>query len=114
VIRSFATSTGSYRTAHVVAYPYWVDTRLVGIHAGDPLRDYAIWPPDLATLEGESQAQLFILNTQDQEGLETLRRLFPSGTLSHYVPPEEGHDFLIYSVPARDREESLRGPGAVR
>ena len=113
VIRSFATSTGSYRTAHVVAYPYWVDTRLVGIHAGDPLRDYAIWPPDLATLEGEGQAQLFILNTQDQEGLQTLRELFPTGTLSHFVPPEEGHDFLIYSVPARELDRGSRGPGAV-
>jgi hypothetical protein len=113
VIRSFAVSTGSYRTAHVVAFPYWVDTRLVGIHAGDPLRDYAIWPPDLATLEGERQAQLFILNTQDQEGLETLRQLFPGGTLSHFVPPEEGHDFLIYSVPARDPESGARAPGAV-
>ncbi len=114
VIRSFAASTGSYRTAHVVAYPYWVDTRLVGIHAGDPLRDYAVWPSDLANFEGERQAQLFILNSQDQEGLETLRRLFASGTLIHYVPPEEGHDFLIYSVPARGPQEGSRGPGAVR
>jgi len=114
VIRSFAASTGSYRTAHVVAYPYWVDTRLVGIHAGDPLRDYAVWPSDLANFEGERQAQLFILNSQDQEGLETLRQLFASGTLIHYVPPEEGHDFLIYSVPARGPQEGSRGPGAVR
>ena len=113
MIRSFAASTGSYRTAHVVAFPYWVDTRLVGIHAGDPLRDYAIWPPDLATLADERQAQLFILNTQDQEGLAALRELFPGGALTHFVPPEEGHDFLIYSVPARDPGDLSRGPGAV-
>jgi hypothetical protein len=113
VIRSFAASTGSYRTAHVVAFPYWVDTRLVGIHAGDPLRDYAIWPPDLATLANERQAQLFILNAQDQEGLAALRALFPEGALTHFVPPEEGHDFLIYSVPAREPGDLSRGPGAV-
>jgi hypothetical protein len=113
VIRSFASSTGSYRTAHVVAYPYWVDTRLVGIHAGDPLRDYAIWPPDLASLEGERDAQLFLLSPQDQEGLTTLRALFPAGTLNHFVPPEEGHDFLIYSVPASDEERGTRTPGPV-
>lgn len=113
VIRSFAASTGSYQTAHVVAFPYWVDTRLVGIHAGDPLRDYAIWPPDLSTLEGERRAQLFILNPQDQEGLDTLKQVFPSGTLSHFIPPEEGHDFLIYAVPARGPDEAWRGPGPV-
>ncbi len=110
VIRDFAGSTGSYQTAHVVAYPYWVDTRLVGIHAGDPTRDYAIWPPDLPTLTGETRTQLFILNTQDLEGLDTLKQLFPDGALSHFVPPEEGHDFLIYTVPARGGEETQRGP----
>jgi hypothetical protein len=37
VIRQFTTSVGSEDTAWVLAYPHWVDTRLVGMNAGYPL-----------------------------------------------------------------------------
>ena len=36
VIRGFAESVGTSETAYVVPFPYWVDTRLVGINAGFP------------------------------------------------------------------------------
>lgn len=100
VILGFARSVGSFDTAHVVAYPYWVDTRMPGIWAGRPTVDYAIWPDQLDPLTAETRAQLFIVNTQDQQGIERLQALFPSGTFSLFDSPEEGHDFLIYSVPA--------------
>jgi hypothetical protein len=101
VIRGFADSVGSYDTSHVVAYPHWVDTRLVAMHAGVPTVDYAIWPPDLGALVDETRPQLFLVNSQDNEGLETLLALFPQGSLTHVVPPEEGHDFYVFQVPGR-------------
>jgi len=44
VIQQFGDLFGTTETAWVVAYPHWVDTRLVGINAGEPKRDFAIWP----------------------------------------------------------------------
>ncbi len=101
VIQGFAESVGSYDTAHVVAYPYWVDTRMPAIVAGRPTVDYAIWPKDLDALAGEQRAQLFILNPKDADGIGRLKQLFPSGTFLRYTSALEGKDFLIYSVPAK-------------
>ncbi|MBR6090386.1 MAG: glycosyltransferase family 39 protein, partial [Anaerolineaceae bacterium] len=39
VIKGFAESIGEYENAYVIPYPHWVDTRLVGINAGDPGKD---------------------------------------------------------------------------
>jgi len=100
VVRDFAESIGTYDTAHVVAYPHWWDTRLVGMQAGQVTRDYAIWPDDFSSLSEERRAQLFLLNPQDVDGLSRLEAQFPGGTLNHRTSPEEGHDFLIYFVPA--------------
>ncbi len=101
VIRGFAESTGTYETAHVVAYPYWVDTRMPAIWAGRPTVDYAVWPDQLDPLVEETRAQLFLLKPEDQEGIARLKELFPDGAFSMFDSPQEGHDFLIYSVPAK-------------
>lgn len=101
IVRGFADSIGSFETSHVVAFPHWMDTRLVGIVAGDPTRDYAIWPDQLDSLVGEERAQLFIVNPGDALALERLRGLFPSGQAQTWVSPEQGHDLLVYWVPPR-------------
>jgi hypothetical protein len=113
VIQGFAESVGSYETAHVIPYPYWVDTRLVGINAGRPETDYAIRPEDLEGLADEDRAQLFILNVEDADSLDLLREIFPTGTLSRWVSPIESHDFLIYEVPTRldYQVEPMLAPG---
>ena len=100
VIRGFAESVGTFDTAHVVAFPYWVDTRMPAIWAGRPTVDYAIWPDQLDPLLQETRAQLFLLKPEDQQGIERMRSLFPQGAFSLFDSPQEGHDFLIYSVPA--------------
>ncbi len=101
VIQGFAESVGSYETAHVIPYPYWVDTRLVGINAGRPETDYAIRPEDLENLADEERAQLFIFDQDDSENGQLLREIFPSGVLSRWVSTIPSHSFLIYEVPAR-------------
>ncbi len=112
VVRGFVEMGGSYETAHLVGYPYWMDSRLVAINAGDPAYDPAIFPEQMDALVGEGRAQLFILNLEDAAGAQRLRELFPQGRLSRYVSATEGKDFLIYFVPAaRDLEPLPSSPG---
>jgi hypothetical protein len=99
VIRNFAESVGTYETAHVVPYPHWMDTRLVGMAAGKPTKDYALWPENFEEVLGEQRAQLFIVNVNDVEALEKLRELFPTGIESRWSSHLEGKDFLMYFVP---------------
>jgi len=101
VIRDFAGSVGSPDTAWVLPYPYWVDTRLVGMNAGFPTRDYAIALENLPQTQADPRAKLFLLKPEDNAGLEALRQLYPDGVLQTYTSPVEGHDFLIYFVPPK-------------
>ena len=100
LIRNFADSVGSPDTAWVVAYPYWVDTRLVGMNAGYPLKDYAIQTSDLSGTLTEGRTKLFLINPNDRANLEALQSLYPQGVLEEYASEIEGHRFLIYFVPA--------------
>lgn len=99
LIRGFSQSIGTYDQAYVVAYSHWMDTRLVGIHAGKPTMDYAIWPDQIALLPDTGSPMLFLLNRNDSEGLGVLTRKYPDGTISVFQAEFEGQDFLIYYVP---------------
>jgi hypothetical protein len=99
IIHNFATTIGNPDSAWVVAYPYWVDTRLVGINAGYPSKDYAIWPDQFGETLSVSGPKLFLLNPQDGEGLEKLRQMFPAGSLQIHPSPLEGKTFYIFFVP---------------
>ncbi len=107
VIHDFARSIGSYETAFVVPYPYWVDTRAVGMYAGNFGWDAALWPNNLDILQGDPRPKMFILHPDDlterpdsfPAGLRTLRELYPTGTVSVYHSAYPDHDFLIYFVP---------------
>lgn len=101
IVRAFADSIGSLETAHVVAFPHWMDTRLVGIVAGNPTRDYAIWPEQLESLLAEERVQLFIVNPADSGAVERLRALFPGGQIQTWLSAEQGHDLLLFWVPPR-------------
>jgi hypothetical protein len=111
VIEGFAESVGSYDTAYVVAYAYWMDTRLVGIDAGQPARDYAIWADDFEALLSEPRAMLFIINPGDQESVSKLVDLFPSGTLTRREYGIEGKDLLLYFVPRDSGREGFERHG---
>jgi hypothetical protein len=105
IIRGFAESIGDFETAHMVGYPHWMDTRLVGIEAGRPTVDYAIWPESFGDLVFEPRAQLFLINPEDQESLALLRSLFPSGTVSRWISDLPGKDIVLFFVPAGSNVE---------
>jgi hypothetical protein len=99
VIRDFAGSVGSLDSAYVLAYPYWVDTRLVGLNAGYPTKDYAIAADQLQDTLAERRAKLFLVNRDDQAGLAVLQQIYPDGVTQTHSATIEGHSFLIFFVP---------------
>ncbi len=103
VIRQFADTVGAEDSAWVVPYPHWVDTRLVGIRAGVPQRDYALWPDQLSETLDDPRTKMFLFKPEDATAMETLRDLYPTGSLGLYDSQIEGKDFYIYFVPPVER-----------
>ena len=108
VIQQFGLVYGETDTVWIVPFPYWVDTRLPGVWAGIPNRDFAMFPDQLATTVQLSGPKLFIVkaNSQDptqndQKSLDILKQLYPRGSLSLHHSPVAGHDFWIYFVPSQ-------------
>ncbi len=99
LVSAFAHSVGSYPDAYVVPYPYWVDTRLVGMYAGDPTRDYALPRDSLETLTPAGEPLLVIFNKDDHDTLNVLAARFPSGRLQRFTSQVAGHDFFLYFIP---------------
>ncbi len=99
VIRDFVNIYGDPNSAYVVGYPYWVDTRLVGMNAGYPTKDYAIWPKDFAKTQANPRAKLFILYQNDTKSLDALREMYPE----YYEYLSRGwtmpKDFIVFIVP---------------
>jgi len=100
VIQGYAESTGSYDTAYIVPYPYWVDTKLVSIELGLFGKDIAMWPDQFETTLGDQRSKLFIVYSEDMTSLEKLKSIYPSGNTLLYPSGKDGKDFYIFSVPA--------------
>ena len=96
VIRGFADSIGSYDEAYVIPYPHWVDTRLVGINAGDPGKDYSFAASLLETLPNDGKPRLFIYRDIDTEAGDAVRTRYPNGVEQFYTGPYSGKDFYSY------------------
>jgi hypothetical protein len=77
VVRDFGSLFGQTETAWVVAFPYWVDTRLVGMNAGEPTRDMAIWPESFPATLADPRPKLFLIKPEDAIALEQLYELYP-------------------------------------
>jgi hypothetical protein len=97
-IRDFTDTIGSQENAFVVAYPHWVDTRLVGINAGVPTRDFAIWPDDLPKTLNSTGPKIFIVKIDDMDSLVKLQNLYPSGIVQRYSSADGNKDFFQYFV----------------
>ncbi len=99
VIADYAETFGTLDSAWVLAYPHWVDTRLVGMNAGNPTRDYAIWPDQLSNTLSTPAPKLFLLKPEDSAGLETLQQLYPSGLTSMHQSRVPTKEFVVFFVP---------------
>jgi hypothetical protein len=101
IVKGFAESVGSFETAHMVPFPYWMDGRLVGINAGQPATDFSTPTDQLAGLQDEPRAQLFLVNTQDKPDQDLLTQLFPNGRWSIAHASQPGQDIAVFLVPAK-------------
>lgn len=107
IVKLFGLTYGETDTAWVVPFPYWVDTRLVGVWAGIPNRDFAMWPDQLTQTLQFSGPKLFLAkaslddpSANDQSTLDLLRKIYPQGSLGLHRSALPGHDFWVYFVPA--------------
>jgi 4-amino-4-deoxy-L-arabinose transferase-like glycosyltransferase len=98
VIRQFRDKYGQTDTVWVVPFPHWVDTRLPGVWAGIPNRDFALWQDNLESSLAHPPPKLFIFWNQDQETERILRELYPNGVLNRYTSTFAGKDFYIFFV----------------
>lgn len=110
VVKDFAGSVGNKDSAWVVGVPYWVDTRLVGINAGYPEKDYAIWPDQFNLTVPVTGAKLFIVKADDTADLETLKQLYPTGFATLHTNPYPGKDFYAFLVPGVEVPGSSTAP----
>jgi len=101
VIKQFGQTYGSTDNTWIIPYPYWVDTRLPGVWAGIPNRDFAVWPEYLSETMPISGPKLFIYNIEDKKDEGLLRNYYPTGTFSRYFSKTVNHDFMIFLVPAQ-------------
>ncbi len=106
VMKNFGEKYGKTDTVWVVPFPYWVDTRLPAVWAGVPNRDMAMWRENLPGTVELPGPKLFMVkanpedpSTNDQETLNVLQSLYPSGQLSLFQSDIPGHDFWIFFVP---------------
>jgi len=98
VIKQFSDTIGDEDHAWVVPYPHWVDTRLVGIHAIDQVRDFALWQTDILGTEMSSAPKLYIYKPDDEETYQILRDLYPDGIIERFESEVDGRDFMLYYV----------------
>ena len=104
VIKQFGQTYGTTDSVWIVPYPYWVDTRLPGVWAGIPNRDFVLWPKDFKATLSVKGAKLIILNQADITDADALQRLYPQGVRStfHSATKLDGKNFLIFFVPPKN------------
>ena len=101
VIKQFGQTYGTTDNTWIVPYPFWVDTRLPGVWAGIPNRDFALWPQNFnSTLEVQGP-KLIIVNVDDTADKDLLKALYPQGVWSRFISKTklEGKDFMILLIP---------------
>ncbi len=98
VISDFRDKYGQTDTVWIVPYPYWVDTRLPGVWAGIPDRDFALFPEFLSDSLAFPAPKMFIYWNVDTETERILRELYPNGEVSRYTSAFPNKDFFIFLV----------------
>ncbi len=98
VISQFRDKYGETDTVWIVPFPYWVDTRLPGVWAGIPNRDFAMWPENLHETVGIRGPKMFIFWPEDVKTENALKVLYPNGVLNRYTSATSGKDFMIFMV----------------
>jgi hypothetical protein len=105
VIADYSNTFGTRDSAWVVAFPHWVDTRLVGMNAGYIEHDYAIAPDQLSNTLVVAPPKLFLLQPADGASLDALRQLYPEGLYSLHTSAVPSKEFGVFFVPAQESDQ---------
>jgi hypothetical protein len=98
VLTQFKERHGQLDTVWIVPFPHWVDTRLPGVWAGIPNRDFAMWQDRLPESLDFPPPKMFLFWSNDPETERILRELYPNGKLTRYTSAVPGKDFYIFLV----------------
>ncbi len=98
VISDFRDSYGQTVTFWIVPFPYWVDTRLPGVWAGIPNRDFALWPENFSQTVNLPAPKMFLFWPEDLQAENALKELYPDGALTRYTSTFAGKDFMMFFV----------------
>ncbi len=106
VIREF----GHPESVWIVPYEQWVDTRLPGLWAGIPNRDFAMPRGELADTLQLPAPKLFIFKASplaadfdDAATRDALQKLYPQGELTLHESDPWWQSFWVYFVPAQGK-----------
>lgn len=99
VVNEYTASTGPVDSVWVMAYPHWVDTRLIGILTGNPTRNFVIFPEQVETLPDTPTPKLFLIHPEDEVSTQVLEAKYPPGIIEQYESEVESKNFLLYYVP---------------
>jgi hypothetical protein len=98
LISEFRDKYGETDSVWIVPYPYWVDTRLPGIWAGIPNRDFALWPSDFAGTINVPGPKMIMYRVDDLKTENALKRLYPNAVLTRYTSKYPGKDFMVLRI----------------
>lgn len=108
VLRGVSASVGDLEHAYHVPYPYWADTRNIGINAvGSPTWNNAVMlqAPDgrerLRQHAADPAAKFYLLHREDEASLRLLRETYSNAQTRVFASATPGKDFTILFVPAR-------------
>jgi len=99
VVRDFSETFGQVENVWIMAYPHWVDSRLVAAISGYPGRDYVLYPELINNMPENTGAKLFLIKPEDKNSITILTEKFPEGWLKEYISQVETKNFLMYIVP---------------
>jgi hypothetical protein len=98
LIGDFRDEHGTTDSVWIVPFPHWVDTRLPGVWAGIPNRDFALWPQDFTKTLLVPAPKMIIYREDDLPTEIALKRLYPNGVYTHYTSKYPGKDFMILMI----------------
>ncbi len=102
VVKDFAGNTGGVENIWVMGYPHWVDTRLIGMIAGYPTKNYVLFPEDIEDLPENPDPKLFLIKPEDEAPIATLKTAYPYGWIETFTSETAYKDFLMFFVPPTD------------
>jgi hypothetical protein len=98
LISDFRNEHGTTDSVWIVPFPHWVDTRLPGVWAGIPNRDFALWPEDFAKTLAVRGPKMIMYRVDDLPTENALKQLYPNGTYIRYTSKYPGKDFMVLMI----------------